>query len=152
MRTLFAALVVMVIACSATASPEVASAAKKAYPKADWQAQSVIYGNFSCRGRNEIAILGTSKTEIVVAVFLNGLERKPEILRYSAKARAAESAVLTTEPLDFKVEDFEKEVGPLPEGLHPSKTCLGLNMSDQRIDSAHIYWNRKARRFDDWVR
>src|SRR6267378_339428 len=100
MRTLLAGFV-MAFAAAADASPEVVAAAKKAYPAADWQEKSVVHGNFSCRGRNETAVLGTSKAEIVVAVFLNGLERKPEILRYSTKTRAAESAILTTEPLDF---------------------------------------------------
>lgn len=60
--------------------------------------------------------------------------------------------MLTTETLDFSVQEFERDVGPLPEGLRPSKTCLGLNMSDQEIDSVHIFWNRQSRRFDGWSR
>lgn len=136
----------------AAASLEVAAAASNFFPAAVWQSASTINGDFSCHRRKEFAILGTSKKEIVVAVFLDGLKKKPKLLQYSAEIRSADSAVLTIESLDFKVEDFKKEIGPLPRGLIPSKTCVGLNMSDQLIDSAHIYWNRKARRFDDWVR
>ena len=52
--------------------------------------------------------------------------------------------------LDSLADPFKSEVGELPEGLRPSRTCKGLNLSDGKVDSAHIYWNRKARRFDDW--
>lgn len=146
-------MAVFVWAASAVnASPPVAAAAKRFHPSAHWQERSVVQGDFSCRGRRELAILGTSQTEIVVAVFLNGLSRKPELLQFSASVRNAESAVLTTETLDFSVQEFESEVGPLPEGLRPSKTCRGLNMSDQETDSVHIYWNRKSRQFDGWSR
>ena len=136
----------------AGAEPSIANAARKFYPSAMWRDQSIVKGNFSCRGKQEMAILGTSKTEIVVAVFLNGLSKKPELLKYSTSVRRPDSAILTVESLDFKFEDFEREVGSVPQGLLPSKTCMGLNMSDQLIDSAHIFWNRRARRFDDWVR
>lgn len=111
-----------------------------------------MYGDFSCRGKREVAILGTSPTEISVAVFLNGLSKKPELLQFSASRRNLETVMLATESLDFSVQEFEQEVGPLPEGLRPSKTCLGLTMGDQETDSAHVYWNRKARRFEGWSR
>ena len=148
-----ACLAVLAGAASAVnASPPAAAAAKRFHPSAIWQEHSVVHGDFSCRGRREVAVLGTSQTEIVVAVFLNGLSAKPELLQYPASVRHAGSAVLTTETLDFSVQDFEREVGPLPEGLRPSKTCLGLTMSDREIDAVHIYWNRKARRFVGWSR
>lgn len=148
-RALVSACLLFLPACSMAS--EAVQAAAKFFPGVVWQEESVVTGDFSCRGRTETAILGTSDTQIVVAVFLGGFDRKPEILEYSAEARSAESAVLTVESLDFKVEDFESEIGYLPEGLSPSKTCVGLNMSDQMVDSAHIYWNREAGRFDEWV-
>jgi hypothetical protein len=96
----------------------------------------------------ESAILGTSESEIVVAVFLKGLSSRPQVLRYSARVRDAASAVLETESLDF---DREEELGYALAGFRRSKTCQGLNLSDGRSDSAHIYWNHESRRFDDWV-
>jgi hypothetical protein len=154
MRTI---VLLALVACSSQApanelQPQVASAAKRFYPNAQWQPSSVVTGNFTCRGQKEHAVLGTSPSEIVVAVFVRGLNSKPELLQYSTSARSPNSAILTVEDLDFDAKEFQEQIGPLPEGLKPSKSCVGLNMSDQMIDSAHIYWNRKARRFEDWVR
>ncbi len=83
-------------------------------------------------------------------IFIDGLNRPPKVLRYPAGERDPATAELTIEDLDFDPKRFRSEVGELPEGLRPSRTCKGLNLSDGKVDSAHIYWNRKARRFDDW--
>lgn len=57
--------------------------------------------------------------------------------------------MIAIEDLDFEPKQM-REVGMVPPGLRPSKTCMGLNLSDGNVDSAHIYWNREAKRFDDW--
>jgi len=98
------------------------------------------------------AILGTSQSEIVIAVFLNGTTSRPEVLRYSAKVRDPASAELKIEDAYSHLKEIADELGAVPPGMQPSETCKGLNLSDGRIDSAHIYWNHDARRFDDWVR
>ena len=131
-------------------TPAVAATAARFVPGVEWQAGSSVQGDFSCRGRKDRAILGTSKSEIVVAIFVDGLDRPPKVLRYSAGERDPTTAELTIEDLDFDPKRFKSEVGELPDGLRPSRTCKGLNLSDGKVDSAHIYWNRKARRFDDW--
>jgi hypothetical protein len=120
------------------ASPSVERAASRFVPLVIWKPDSVVEGNFSCMGRRQRAILGTSKTEIVVAVFLNGLSNQPEILRYSGRVRNPESAKLSVESMDFDRKKYEKEVGPLPAALRPSKTCKGLNMSDQESVSTFV--------------
>jgi hypothetical protein len=129
----------------------VAAAAARYVPGVDWRPKSIVTGDFTCSGRSQHAILGTSQTEIIVAVFLNGTTKRPEVLRYSAKARRASSAVLTIEDLNFEPEDLQADLGFFPRGLRPSKTCKGLNLSDGDTDSAHIYWNHESRRFDDWT-
>ena len=92
--------------------------------------------------------MGVTSKEIVIAVFLNGTGEKPEILRYSAAVRDASQAKLRLESLDYGPDE---DTGPLP-GFRRSRTCKGLNLSDDMIDSAHIYWNHDAKRFDEWVR
>jgi len=129
----------------------VVAAAARYVPGVNWRAKSIVTGDFSCSGQKGQAILGTSQTEIIVAVFLNGTTKRPEVLRYSAKARRASSAVLTIEDLSFDLKDLQADLGFVPPGLRPSKTCKGLNLSDGDTDSAHIYWNHESRRFDDWT-
>lgn len=149
-RLAFGLLIVSLPLLTHSAEPTVAAAASRHYPAIKWQGLSAVVGDFSCRGRKEYAILGTGKQGIAVAVFLNGLERPPAILRYSSQNRDPHSATLTTEKMDLDLEELEKEAGYVPQGLRPSKTCLGLNLSDGKVDSAHIYWNHDANRFNDW--
>ena len=127
--------------------PSVQAAAAKYIPGVRWRAKSVIAGNFSCQGKTESAILGASESWIVVAIFLNGLNHKPQVLEYSTKARNAASAILQTESLDF---DPEEALGYALPGFRRSKTCKGLNLSDGRSDSAHIFWNHESHQFDEW--
>lgn len=136
------------LSLTAAQVPTVSQAASKFVPGVTWRPKSVLTADFSCRGRKEQAILGVNAKEIVIAVFLNGLAEPPEVLRYSAEMRDAKQVQLTLESLDY---DSEEAIGELP-GFRRSRTCQGLNLSDGKIDSAHIYWNHDAKRFDDWVR
>jgi hypothetical protein len=145
MRTL---LIVLAIASTNAQTPSVAPAASKFLPEVSWRAASIVSADFTCRGRQEQAILGTTSKEILIAVFINGVGQTPEVLRYSSAVRDARTAKLTIESLDY---DPTEDIGELP-GFRRSRTCKGLNLTDERIDSAHIYWNHVAKRFGDWVR
>lgn len=115
-----------------------------------WQPASVLKADFTCQGKQEFAILGTKPKEIVVAVFRPPAKKPVDVLRYSGVARNPESAVLEIESLDFDLKELEQQLGYAPDGLKPSRTCVGLNLSDQMVDSAHIYWHKKNRRFESW--
>ncbi len=128
--------------------PSIIESAAKYVPGINWRTNSVVKGDFSCHGRADAAILGTSQTEIVVAVFTNGLAKSPQVLRYLAKVRFPESATLEIEGQDF---ELNKELGFEVPGFERSKTCKGLRLDDGRTDSPHIYWDHKHRRFDDWL-
>ena len=140
------ALIILLLQGAAAQPPSITTAATKHVPEVRWQAKSVVAADFTCRGRKEQAILGTSRSEIVIAIFVNGTDQPPQILRYSAEVRDPRTATLAVEDLDYD----PNEVGPLP-GFKASRTCKGLNLSDGQVDSAHIYWNHTAARFDDWV-
>jgi len=124
-------------------------AAARYVPGVTWREKSVVTADFTCRGHQQKAILGTSSTEIVVAVFINGTKSRHELLHYSAEARNPSTATLTMESLDYDPKD---DPGGVLPGFQRSRTCKGLNLSDGEIDSAHIYWNHNAFRFDAWAR
>jgi len=132
----------------AHAPAAVEKAAAKYDPGVTWQARSIVSGNFTCRGRKEQAILGTSPShQIVVRHFRKRTHlAPPALLRYPA--RNPKTAELTVEDLDYNPR---QDIGYDLEGFQPSKVCKGLNLSDGLTDSAHIYWNRKAHRFEDWT-
>jgi hypothetical protein len=142
-------IVILLLLAACSQSPSVTSAAAEYVPGVRWQPNSVVNEDLSCRGAKEQAILGANSTEIVIAVFLHGLNQRPEVLRYSAEIRDAATAALTVEDQDYDPKD---EVGADLPGFKRSQTCKGLNVSDGKIDSAHIYWNHDAQRFEDWVR
>src|SRR5215471_11138480 len=129
-------------------SVPVGKAATKYVPGVAWQRRSIVSGNFSCHGRKEQAILGVSAYEIVIAVFVNGFNVRPEVLRYSGKTRNPKTAELKIEDLDY---DPKEMIGSDLDGFKRSKSCKGLNLSDGETDSAHIYWNHKLQRFEDWT-
>jgi hypothetical protein len=131
-------------------SDQTLAAANKFQPNINWQKGSAVTGNFSCREKAEPAIFGVSESEIVVAVFLNGLAKKPSLLRYSANVRDSSTVKLAIEDGDFDVMEFKEILGEIPDGLRSSKSCKWLNLSDGKIDSVHIYWNHKTKRFSAW--
>ena len=132
----------------AQAPASVERAATKYVAGVAWRRHSIVSGNFTCQGRKEQAILGVSKSEIVIAVFVNGFDARPEVLRYSGKARNPKTAKLEIEDLDY---DPKEMIGGDLDGFRRSKSCKGLNLSDGGTDSAHIYWSHKSRRFEDWT-
>jgi hypothetical protein len=145
-QTVLGLAAVLLLLGAAAQPSSVAAAAARYFPDVKWQRASVVAADFTCRGREEQAILGTSPSKIVIAVFLNGTTARPEILRYSAKVRHAATAVLAVEDQDY---DPKEEIGSDLPGFKRSRTCKGLNLSGGEIDSAHIFWNHEARRFDD---
>lgn len=123
-------------------------AATKYVAKVAWRRDSALAGNFTCSGRWEQAILGVSKTEIVITIFVHGLNMRPEVLRYSAGNRNPMTVKLETESLDYEPKEA---LGYHPDGFRRSRSCKGLSLSDGETDSAHIFWNEKLHKFDDWT-
>jgi hypothetical protein len=143
---LLSGLVLLYFTGWATTPDAWSRAAQRFVPDVKWRSNSVIAADFTCSGHQETAILGTNSTEIVVAVFLHGPRRNPEVLRYSAKVRDAKLARLETDTLDYE----KNPMGIDLPGFQRSTVCKGIRLTDDQIDSAHIYWNHLAKRFDDW--
>jgi hypothetical protein len=153
MRTLARAMVLTVMgvtSMTATASPAVKAAAQRFVGGVEWQENSVLKGDFSCAGKQQSAILGTSKNEIVVAVFTQDLARAPEVLRFASEDRKPAEAKIRIDDSSLSVDEIQTLAGMVPPGYRMSKTCKGVRLSDDASDAAHIYWDHDARRFDSW--
>jgi hypothetical protein len=130
---------------------EFLKAARTLEPRVQWQERSVLKADFTCDTRQDLAILGTQGSNLVVAVFINMRSAKPAVLEIES-GLVAEEITMTAENQDFEMGTGDPgDVGPLP-GFKRSKTCYGLRLDDERIDSVHIYWNRVARKFQTWQR
>jgi hypothetical protein len=125
----------------------IVTAANKYVPGVTWHSESVIIGDFTCRGHKEQAILGITQQEIIVAVFIDGLDTKPKILH--DKVHIPADARLEIEDMDYDPKD---EIGTVLEGFERSKVCKGLNIGDEHTDSFHVYWNHKDHELNWWSR
>lgn len=134
----------------AAAADAVLAAAQRADATVAWQPQSLLSGNFTCRGATEYALLGTQPRAIVVAVFRAGATAPLQVLRFPEGDRAPEAAILLPESLDIDLQRLRRDIGQVPDGLQRSRTCMGLQMTDERVDSVHIYWHRQKQRFMAW--
>jgi hypothetical protein len=164
-HALLALAVFGVTLAGAAQHDHVTAAAAKFAPKVSWDPASVLSLDFTCRGRIEYAILGATAVEevlvegrpvgqrapeLVVAVFVEGLNHAPRLFQDSA--RSVEFASLSAESLDFRKSDIEQAAGLTPEGLRPSRTCKGLKLSSDSADSAHLYWSQVRRDISIWSR
>lgn len=140
---IFVRLSLLAVSQVAAAQNSVIRAAARYVPGVAWRVDSVIRADFTCRGRKQTAILGDSPTAVVVAVFLNGLDHRPEVIRLTFPHSPTK---LEAEDLDYDPKEFDY---PLP-GFQRSKTCKGFSLNDGETDPAHIYWNHASARFDYW--
>ena len=135
------------VALAAAPEIKIATAAAKYFPEVSWRVDSVLSGDFSCHGRKEWAILGTNATDVVVAIFLHGASKNPEILRF--RPRVLDSAIT-------KLEVYSLDLDPSPDlgyklpGFYRSKICKGLSIDDGRPDPSNIYWNHDSHKFEAW--
>jgi hypothetical protein len=142
--------IVSPLALAAAPEAKIATAAAKYFPKVIWRIDSVLSGDFSCRGRKEWAILGTDPPYIVVAVFVHGKKKKPDGVGLDTRAGDwhAEDAKVFLEDLDYGADVYG--VGRPLHGFPRSNTCKGLRVDDHHVDPAHIYWDHDSRRFTYW--
>ena len=99
----------------------------------------------TCEGQPDYAIRGLDPKDIVIAVFINGIASTPEVIRDQERSR--DFARIRAESLDYDPKSFLGEDLP---GFQRSKTCKGLNLYDEMVDSLHLYWNRKTKQFEGW--
>jgi hypothetical protein len=135
----------------ALANPAVKAAASHFVGGIAWQEGSVLTADFSCAGKAQSAILGTSDKEIVVAVFTQSLAKPPEVLRFASEDHNPAEAKIRLEDSSLTKDEIASLSNATPPGYRPSKTCKGLRLSDDSSGAAHIYWDRDGRRFDSWT-
>src|SRR4051794_22664088 len=83
----------------------IAASAGRLVPGVAWQAKSVISGDFTCQKKTEYAILGTSQTQTMVAVFIRGITKTPKLVKYDAQLQNPLTAVLTVGDLEIDPVD-----------------------------------------------
>jgi len=116
-----------------------------------WRADTVIAADFTCTGKVQQAILGVLPDEILVAIFTQGLDQKPETLRFDAGERNVVASKIRVDDLSLTADDIAGVSGTAPVGYRPSATCHGVRLSDDTSEAAHIYWDHDHQHFDSWA-
>lgn len=151
-----AALVCSVLPALASAEQDIGgnavrAAALKFAGSVTWRADTVIASDFSCMGKVQPAILGASPDQILVAIFTNGLDQPPELLRFDAGDRNILASKIRIDDSTLSVAEITGVSGAAPVGYRQSSTCHGVRLSDDSSEAAHIYWDHDHQRFDSWT-
>ena len=149
-----AALIGMTAAGGAVAQTDqgavVQAAAERFTGRLLWRASTLLTGDFNCTGKVQYAMLGTSTKEIAVAIFANGLDQSPALLRFEAQGLSIIESKIRLDDYTLSAEEIAGLTGETPVGYRPSNNCHGVRLSDDRSDAAHIYWDYDNQRFDSW--
>lgn len=127
------------------------AAAEKFVKEPEWRSASVLEADFSCSGKLQQAILGTWANEIVVAIFTQGINHPPSLVKFDAGNRNGKAAKIRVDDYNLTAEEIAGVSGEAPAGYRPSTTCHGVRLSDDSHEAAHIYWNHDNQRFDTWA-
>jgi len=129
----------------------VRTAAEKLTGGFKWNASTLLTADFNCTGKVQYAMLGTNIKEIAVAIFTDGLDQPPALLRFEGDALSIVGSKIRLDDYSMSADDIAGIAGTAPVGYRPSGTCHGVRLSDDRSDAAHIYWDHENQRFDSWV-
>ena len=99
LKLIWSALLLLAAQFLPAQSTAIEYAARKYVPGVTWQPKSIVTADFTCRGRAEHAILGLDPTDIVIAIFINGLNSAPEVIRDPTRSRIL--AKIQVESLDY---------------------------------------------------
>ena len=148
------ALIGMTSASGATAQTAQGAAVQAAAEKFAggllWRASTVLTADFNCTGKVQYALLGTSTKEIAVAIFANGLDQSPALLRFEADGMSIIESKIRLDDYSMTAAEIAGLTGAAPVGYRPATACHGVRLSDDRSDAAHIYWDYDNGRFDSW--
>jgi hypothetical protein len=115
-----------------------------------WRASTLLSADFNCTGKAQYALLGTSTKEIAVAIFSDGLNQPPSLLRFEADGMSIIESKIRLDDYSLSAAEIAGLTGETPVGYRPSDKCHGVRLSDDRSDAAHIYWDYDHQRFDSW--
>ena len=100
---------------AASGTPPLLDAARAFRPDVRWQIETAVSADFDCDGRKDIAILGTSQFETVVAVFLRGTAQKRDSISLPSSRVNPSLVQLDAEGLDVTDSEFKEMLGAHPE-------------------------------------
>lgn len=148
---LTAAWISLALPATAQQPAAIQAAAEKFATGVAWRGASVLAADFSCAGKVQYAILGTWGTEVVVAIFTQGIDTPPALVHFDGAGRNLAASKIRLDDYNLTAAEIAGVSGEVPAGYRPSTTCHGVRLSDDSYEAAHIYWNHESQRFDTWV-
>ena len=111
-----------------------------------WDAKSLIQGDFDLDGTPDFALTGLQGDRFVVGIVHGPASSDSQAWTLDFPWDGEEDA-LCSKKAKISPEPLEENEGPKPE--HPRKG-LGINLHDGQCDAFHIYWNPQSKDFEYW--
>ena len=144
------------LGCAGTRAPSTPNAAvpiaaldllRQRDPATRWDRGSLLTADLDQDGTDDFAALGRGQDHFVVGIVHGPVSpSKDGVWTLDFPWDGGEDA-LCAERAKLALESLEENEGPEEDQPH---TGQGLNLSDDRCDAFHIYWNPGKRTFDWW--
>lgn len=116
-------------------------------PATKWYSRSLLQADLDQDGVPDFAMLGRGKYHFVVGIVQGPANAQGgKVWTLDFPWHGGEDA-LCSKRAQITLESLAENEGP--EEDQP-RTGQGVNLSDDRCDAFHIYWNPRQRRFDWW--
>jgi hypothetical protein len=145
-----AAIALVLLPLPLLADDALLRAANRAFPGAVWADASALHADIDCDGKPDVAMVGLSKDEVIVAMFRGGRPLRPIAVTYPALRFEGATPQLQLEPLDVSDKTFRATLGARPDGYHRSADCMGLLLSGGDNGPVHLYWHRRKNDLSAW--
>ena len=116
-------------------------------PQTQWDAKSLLEADLDLDGGEDYALLGLHRDHFVVGIVHGPVHAtKSGVWTLDFPWSGGEDA-LCSKHAKIELESLAENEGPAAD--QPRKG-QGINLSDDRCDAFHIYWNPRKQRFDWW--
>jgi hypothetical protein len=116
-------------------------------PATKWDSKSLLQADLDQDGTADFAVLGRGEDHFVVGIVHGPVNAgKDGVWTLDFPWDGGEDA-LCAKHAKIALESLEENEGPEEDQPH---TGQGLNLSDDRCDAFHIYWNPRKKQFDWW--
>ncbi|MES1244702.1 MAG: hypothetical protein ABUT39_24050 [Acidobacteriota bacterium] len=144
---LLAVSLIGLIGCAGAPGPAgprtAADLLRQGEPDTEWDAQSLVHGDFDQDGTEDFAFAGIKGDLFIVGIVKGpvGPSSRHSILKFpwgdgDQGSLCSREAKITPEPI--KADD------------PPGRTGLGINLHDDQCDAFHIYWDPGQNDYDWW--
>ena len=122
---------------------------RKAYPAVAWNEKSVTLADVNCDGKPETILLGSEKSEVVIAIVSPKSQKKPQLFSFPISSATQNGFCRMPVRIVVSPLECESDSGPLP-GCKPTRSCKEFTVADDECDGFNFYWDSSRKSLAWW--